>query len=342
MARLRKRGPPEDPERYLELIWTDSAGKSRTESLGRASEITKKDAELIRRTREREVLLAKHGVIAPVAPTFKQWSETYLRWHKAEYPDSHFRVQQIVEDHLATHFDHHRLDAITEDDIEDLKTVWRVAKFKDHTVTKMLRTTSAIFNRAVAKKIIAANPAALVVPPQILDAKPHVWYDADAMQKLYAECKKDWHASAWKLFANTGMRRGEGAQQRRCWVGSDGMKIVSTGEERTKSGEWRDVPLFTGAREAVELLDDLLGKGRDHLFPEVNLVSLSRAAARCIDRAKLPGSLHTLRHTFICNLAKDPTVPIRSIQRWAGHATIATTEKYMYLRSDAGGADLTL
>jgi len=30
--------------------------------------------------------------------------------------------------------------------------------------------------------------------------------------------------------------------------------IVSTGEERTKSGEWREIPLTDGAREALEAL----------------------------------------------------------------------------------------
>lgn len=283
-----------------------------------------------------------------MAPMFDDWKTAYLKWHKAEYPDSHYRVAQIIEDHLMPHFAESRLDAITQDTIESLKAGWRRG-FKDHTVTKMLRTTSALFARAVHKKLIETNPAACVTAPKILDAKPHLFYETEDLEALYLAASFDgfhpddpqhayWHMPAWKLIANTGMRRGEAMALKRRWVGQDGLKIVSTGEERTKSGEWRDVPLFPGAREALE---GLLGDG-DYVFPRVSLTQMSRAAGKCIKRAGLEGSLHTLRHTFISHLAKNPDISPRTIQLWAGHASLKTTEKYMYLRAGAGGVNLEL
>ena len=58
-----------------------------------------------------------------------------------------------------------------------------------------------------------------------------------------------------------------------------------------------------------------------------------------ITRADLPGSLHSLRHTYICHLLLA-LVPIRTVQLHAGHASIATTEKYAYqvLRQDPEAA----
>lgn len=143
-----------------------------------------------------------------------------------------------------------------------------------------------------------------------------------------------WHAATWKWLANTGLRRGEALIQRRAWVASDHLRVLSTDEERTKSGKWREIPLFPGAQEALEALDAVLGD-REHVLPRVTPPSLSRAAAKCIVRADLVGSIHTLRHTFISHLAMDPSVPVRTIQKWAGHANIKTTEGYMHLRRGA-------
>jgi integrase len=131
--------------------------------------------------------------------------------------------------------------------------------------------------------------------------------------------------------ANTGIRRGEALILRRNWIRGGVVQILSTGEERTKSGKWREVPLSPGAIEGLQGLDAALGD-RDYLLPRVAPPSLSRAAAKCIMRADLEGSIHTLRHTFISHLAMDPARSIRDIQLWAGHSSIATTEKYMYLR----------
>lgn len=343
MARLRPRGP------YWELAWsgpdTDPAtGKKRrhTQNLGRRDAIPKRDAEAALKRLQRSLFLDEHALRPRASPTFTQWCTDYLTWHALQFPYSHYRVAQIVEQHILPGWEFKRLDEVTDVDLEDKVNDWRTAGFKDHTVTKHLRVAKAIFNRAVEKKLLAESPGGTVLPPKILDAKPHRYFEVQELAALYAASRMDphhpshpqfqpWHAPAWKLFANTGMRRGEGLALQRRWVGRDGIKVVSTGEDRTKSGEWRDIPLFPGAQEAL----DGLPKGGEFVLPRLALPSLSRAAAKCIRRAGLEGSLHTLRHTFISHLAMDPNVPIRDIQRWAGHASIETTEGYMYLRRSA-------
>lgn len=339
MARLRTRGP------YWELAWSgpdlDAAtGKKNrhTESLGRRDEIPRKLADDALKNLQRELFLDQHGLRPPASALFSDWATEYLTWHSVQFPASHFRVSQIVAQHVLPGWEYKALDEITDTDIEDKMAAWRAADYRDHTITKHLRVVKAMFNRAVEKKRLEESPALTVASPQILDSAPHLFYEADELEALYLASSFDpwhhesqhapWHMPAWKLYANTGMRRGEGLALKRRWVGSDGLKIVSTGEERTKSGEWRDIPLFPGAQEALEGLP----KEGEYVLPRLTLPSLSRAAAKCMVRAELEGSLHTLRHTFISHLAMDPNVPIRTIQLWAGHASITTTEKYMYLR----------
>lgn len=353
MARLRSRGP------YWELAWSGpdvdpATGKKNRHSrlLGRRADVAERDAKLAFRALQRELFLHEHGLTPRASPTVDRWREDYLAWHELEYPDSHYRTRQILEQHLPADWDWRGIDTLTDGDVEQLKATWRAGGYRDHTIAKHLRTVKAWLNRAVELKVLGESPAATVKAPKILDSAPPLYYEDDELGALYLASSFDqhhpeapqhapWHAPAWKWLANTGLRRGEALMQRRDWVGDDYLRVLSTGEERTKSGKWREIPLFPGALEGLQALDALLGD-RDHVLPRVTPPSLSRAAAKCIARAELPGSIHTLRHTFGSHLAKDPAVPPRTIQEWMGHASITTTEIYLHVRRGPPLAQLAL
>lgn len=115
------------------------------------------------------------------------------------------------------------------------------------------------------------------------------------------------------------------------WIRETTVRILSAEDERTKSGKWRDIPMSDGAREALQ------GMKRDgpYILPRIQPESLSRAFAKDAGRAGLDGTLHTLRHTYISHLVRSG-VPLRTVQMYAGHAHMTTTEKYAYL--DPGSA----
>jgi integrase len=253
-------------------------------------------------------------------------------------------------------FELKRLGEWTNEDIEDLKTRWRGDGFADATVVKHLNTIRGLFTHATEspkKSGITANPCLNVKWPKVLDSKPHLFFERDQLARIYKASREDkhhplkpqfcrWHAPAWKFLANTGTRRKEASQLRKAWLRRDVLQILSTSEERTKSGKWREIPLMPGAKEALRELDAILGEDREFILPRMTLPSMSRAAAKCIARAELCGGIHTYRHTFISHLAMDPNVPIRTIQQWAGHSSIQTTELYMYLRDKGRPVELTL
>lgn len=344
MSRLRARGP------YWELAWSGpdvdpATGKKNrhTESLGRRDAIPRRDAEAALKAKQRELFLDEHRLRAPTSPALLEWAREYLTWHALQFPASHYRTAQVVEQHVLPSWEFRPLDSITDRDVEAKMGEWRSQGYSDHTLTKHLRVVKALFNRAVDKGLLAASPAETVAAPQILDSAPHGYFDADELRALYLASSFDpyhpdhpqhamWHAPAWKVLANTGLRRGEALILRRAWIRDGVVQVLSTGEERTKSGLWREVPLFPGAADGLAELDAILGEDREYVMPRVTAPSMSRAAAKCIARADLEGSLHTLRHTFISHLAMDPNVPVRTIQKWAGHASIETTEGYMHLR----------
>jgi hypothetical protein len=52
------------------------------------------------------------------------------------------------------------------------------------------------------------------------------------------------------------------------------IRIVSTGEDRTKDGEWREMPKTDGAREALELIKP----AGLFVLPRIRKESISRAS----------------------------------------------------------------
>ncbi|HGM6414480.1 TPA: tyrosine-type recombinase/integrase [Stenotrophomonas maltophilia] len=92
-----------------------------------------------------------------------------------------------------------------------------------------------------------------------------------------------------------------------------------SGEGRTKSGKWREVPLNRYARWALRHLPDPI--------VTVHKDTVSDWFKKDSDLAGVGGHLHRLRHTFCAHMVMAG-VPLRRVQALAGHADYATTEKY--------------
>jgi integrase len=333
MATLKRRGG-----KWV-LRWYERTEKGearrRWQTIGDANYISKRTAEAALAAKERELSEASRlvGANPTVAPDLSVWAKQYLNWRVLEFPDSHYRIEQIVEQYLIPEFGRYPIDTIPVEAVENYKTKRRDDGAKATTIIKELRTLHAIINRAVDLAKIPRNPLKKKVKmPKELDSKAPRFYSEDELDRIYASCAEFWHAAAWKLLANTGMRRGEAMNARRSWIKKDSVRIESTEEERTKSGQWREIPLADGAREAIRALDDVFGNdGEDYyLVPRMHLPSLSRAFIRDAKRAGVGGSMHLLRHTYISHLVVHG-VPLRTVQLYAGHESFATTEKYSHL-----------
>jgi integrase len=319
MATLGIRG------QYRTLNWQDAQGRHRI-SIGKVGVISDKAAQDILKAKELELSTGAQllGLGIARAITFGQYAGEYLTWHRSEYPHSHFRVRQIVQDHLLPRFALTPLDFIQPKEVEQYKRDRRT-NAADATVIKELRTLKAILNRAVKDRLINYSPIEHVAAPRDLTSKPHRFYEKTELDAIYRNSAV--HQAMWKLYANTGMRRMEGINLKWKNIGSDGLKILSESDARTKSGEWRDIPLGIGAAAALEEIK----RDGEYVLPRIAPPSISRAFINDARRANLDGSLHTLRHTYISHLVRAGT-PLRTVQIYAGHAHYSTTEKYSYLQ----------
>jgi integrase len=313
MATKYKRG------RCWYLQWTEE-GKQQRHSLGA---ITEADAKARRVALERE----RAGVRAVAGPVFAQWAVEYATWHSHEYPDNYYRIEQIIRMHLIPAFGTLPLGAIHRREVEAYKHARLVAGATPGTVSKELRTLQAMINRAVAWEVIPHNPIRGVNPPRDLSSKPPRWYTAQELELIYAADPIHW--DIWRLLANTGMRRGEALQLPWRHVGKQEIRVLSEPTARTKSGKWRLIPVSEGAQDALERLKGSTGKTR-FVLPQVAPTSVSRAFDKALERVRLDGSLHCLRHTYCSHLIMMG-VSLRTVQVLAGHAHASTTERYAHL-----------
>lgn len=305
------------------LLYRDDDGKQKSKPLGKVS----------RREAERQLLLFDHQPVNQ-SLSFEAFCFEYVRWHAFEYPASHNRVAQIIEQHLFPVFGYLPLDQVTIERGEEYKRA-RAQVVSSGSLIKEIRTLKAILNKAVEWGRIDSNPLAYLKPPKDVKSGAPPFYTVDQLNDIYAVCS-EYDAAIWRFMANTGLRRGEMLNLRVEDVRQQGIYVVSREGARTKSGKFRVVPWADGSREASEVL---LRDADKFVLDRINGSSLSRKFAKTVKRAGQQGSLHWLRHTFGSHLVMNG-VPLRVVQQVMGHSTIAVTEQYSHLEQSFIGKQI--
>lgn len=144
MAGIYKRGQ----SWYLSFV---EGGRQVRRSLGA---VTEAEAQAARVAHE-----SRCAVAAAAGPTFAVWAARYATWHQAEYPDSYFRVEQILRTQLVPAFGGLPLMALDRAAVEAFKAR-RLEQVAAGTVVKELRTLQAALNAAVSWEVIPRNPVA--------------------------------------------------------------------------------------------------------------------------------------------------------------------------------------
>ena len=320
MATIRPRG------KSWQLCYEEN-GKERRKSLGQISR-----REALRLKKEFEQGQPPKTFI--YTPSFIQFSQEYLNWHKVEYPDSHDRINQIVEQYLVPEFGYTDLSDISKKAVEQYKhkrltQPWDKKESKypsPNTIAKELRTLQAIMNMAVEWDYLQKNHIKGVKPPKDTKDAPPPFYLKEEIKLIYENALDPIKEATWKLYLNTGFRRSEGLTLKKEWIDEKGIKIYSTSKDRTKSGKWRIVPHTRGTKKALKVLSEVDGP---NVIPQVHLKSISRAFGNCLRRAELEGSLHWTRHSYASHLVMAGE-PLWKVQKLLGHASIKTTERYAH------------
>jgi integrase len=235
-----------------------------------------------------------------------------------------------------------RLDALTDEDVQALKSVLSTKSPK--TVNNVLTVLSKLLKVAVKWKVIKTVPCSielLKVPPPV----PKFYEFSQDRALVEAAGKVDRRSLVVTLLGgDAGLRRAEILGLR--WIDVDFKRKQLVIEQAVwkgivdtpKSVRARVVPLTDALCIALQRQRHLRGERvlyRDDGEPvtEKVLRSYLAAAQRC---AGLPatGALHILRHTFCSHLAMRGAPP-KAIQELAGHEDLSTTLRYMHLSPSA-------
>jgi integrase len=243
----------------------------------------------------------------------------------------------ILRVHLVPQLGTRRLDAISNEDVQQLKHTLRDRAPK--TVNNILTVLNTLLKKAIEWNVIDRMPCMvrlLKTTEAAID-----FYDFGEFEALVAAAKAiDVQAHlAVLLGGEAGLRAGEMRPLRWTDVNLDKRQLLIERSEwrghitTTKGNRLRYVPLTKRLAEALRSARHLRGplvlyRKDGQALTENDLRDLVLRAAK---RAGLRGTgPHMLRHTFCSHLAMRGA-PASAIQALAGHKDLKTTERYMHL-----------
>lgn len=252
-------------------------------------------------------------------------------------------VERYFRLHLLPAFGKRRLDRIPAEDVQRFKASRKhlaPTTVNDHLV--YLRSIQMV---AFEWGVIDAPPRR-IKPLKVTRTENFKFYDFEEFDRLILAAEQQPSPDALLvvlLGGEAGLRRGEIRGIK--WQDIDFKRGTITVARRIwqqevgppKGGRPRTLPLLPRLAEALKehrnLRSPYILTVSKHKRPGDNTVRRWLARAQKAAGVRLSGP-HILRHTF-CSLAAMRGVPARTIQAWAGHASIRTTDRYMHLSPSA-------
>jgi len=295
--------------------------------------------------------------------SFAVFAERYLAIQDATRSDFRNKSRNIRL-HLLPVFGELHLKQITRQRIDDLRislrsqqgepaTTRRSKKRrqaprprKPKTINNVLVTLRAVLNLACDYELIDRVPK--IVFEKVAKRDPE-FLDFDEAEALIAATDEKWRLLVWTAI-RTGLRRGELLELRWKDLSLDaarpGIRVrraVRQEQDRSltvkepKGRRARSVPLTPKLAQALREIQGMPealvfpGPGGGHI-PVDQLYRVIRDTGKA---AKLRKHVHPhmLRHTFAshCYMRR---VPPQIVQKWLGHSSVTTTERYAHLRPD--------
>ncbi len=281
-------------------------------------------------------------IVKKEVPTLAKFAARYIERHcKAERlrPSTIDIQEKLITLYLTPTLGHKRLHRLTNEDVQDLKAKYEHLAVS--TVNAILTMLRSILLRAVEWGVLDKEPVRV---KKLKKSEPVVeFYDFEELDRLVLAAEKlDPQLLLLVLLgAEAGLRCGEIIALEWSDIDLEHETItVSRSKWRghlteTKGGRARVVPLAPRLHEALASYRSLRGPrvlhsrpyGKGYGSPSSTTIHnwLGRAQAAAGFPVKGP---HILRKTFCSHLAMRGTAPA-VIQRYAGHRSIKTTERYI-------------
>jgi len=195
----------------------------------------------------------------------------------------------------------------------------RLGEVSGSTVNRDLNDIRAMFSKALQWGLLDKSPMRFV--KRLREPRRHLpsFYTQKEI-KLILKVSLPQHRKWWLLFYYSGMRRSEGYNLKWSDIKNGNIYIRKPKETTPKM-----IPVSENLRKVLKQIK----KDGDHVLPRIMEASFTQAFRRTLKDADLPGSLHTLRHSFATQLLLKG-VPIHVVSRLLGHTNLKTTSIYTH------------
>ncbi|MEQ1759536.1 MAG: site-specific integrase [Vicinamibacterales bacterium] len=289
--------------------------------------------------RERHLLLHGRPVTKKEVPTLEEFAPRFIERHAVanrRKPSSVDSMRSIIRVHLMPRFGAKRLDAITTEQVQQLKG--SLGDRAPKTVNNTLTVLNAMLKKAIEWEVLGRMPCLIrLLRVPRTTAGFHDFGDYEALVRASQEVHDSGELIVL-LGGEAGLRCGEitalewgdvdFTKRELCIERSEWKGHVTT----PKGGRLRRVPMTARLTDALQRHRHRRGKrvltgGDGRSFTSKMVTDCVRRAAR---RAGLTRTgIHILRHTFCSHLAMKGA-PAKAIQDLAGHQELGTTQRYMH------------
>lgn len=238
---------------------------------------------------------------------------------------------ELLEEHRLIQ----RLDQITPALLDELRVSWKEQKHSHAIINRRIGALKTMMRKAESDKLVRPQDWKSVKKFKTPRGRLLFW-TADELKRLLNVCNGPWK-TVCLLGARAGLRRGEIWSLE--WSDVDFVRnrinIVAKPDWNPKDFERRFVPM---SEDLLEHLTREKARAKTkHVVADgehrETLGSLSTYFKRLVKKAKLTGSIHTLRHTFASHLAMAG-VPLYTISKLLGHSSVQITEIYAHLQPE--------
>jgi integrase len=259
----------------------------------------------------------------PKAPPFDEFAETYVE--HARRSKRSWKTDEERLGPLKAFFGSTPLDQLTAWDIERFRTDKRDQGVTLATVNRYTSLLKRLFALAIQWGVIETSPAASIRLYKEEEKPVRVLSLADEKKLIAAAAD---HLKPLIIVAlQTGLRRGELLGLWWEHVDLPGRLLTVA---RSKSGRVRHVPLNDIALDALQAIRGERDLGPVFTYRGRPVGKVWKAFAAAVDRAKIRHCrLHDLRHTYATRAAAAG-VPVTTLQRLLGHASVQTTQRYTH------------
>lgn len=281
--------------------------------------------------------LAEKGGYVPSDISWESFLEKFLVYSKGEKASNTHGIDQLAIKRLLHFYPIQKLSQITPQLLETVRYKWKEEGHSLNQINRHRNALVAMMHKAEEWGYIASQKWTIVKRFKVTEARI-AFFTIEELSEIIKKLKHDYRTSAY-LQGRAGLRISEAIHLR--WEDIDFVRnrinICAYNDWNPKTYEKRSIPIPEDLKTYLKSIPRLSNRV---LTNDWTMSFFSHMIVRNLHEIGYRGSSHQFRHSYGSHLAMAG-VPLATISKWMGHASVETTEKH-YLHLSPQHQDLEI